>query len=201
MRDLKEKTSFLIWVRKMSKKPSFVGLVLALSVLYSFDATALDTSYEEEQCIDIGFKKKTPAFANCVLELTDRNAMKSGTVDPDDATCRKYGFKPRTDNYAACRQQIDLAKQQAQQQQAAYAQQKAEYDAMVAEQKKERDRQKGLAMLQLGLGMMSGRNNAGNGYGSMPPPPSAPQIQNQTYVLPGGKMMNCSTTGNVTSCF
>lgn len=185
----------------MSKNLFVVCLGLFALGFHSLEAKALDTSYEEEQCLDIGFKKKTQAFANCVLELVERSGAKSVPADPDDATCKKYGFRPKTDNYAACRQQIDLARQQAQQQQAIYAQQKAEYEAMVAEQKKEKERQKGLAMLQLGLGMMSGKYNSGNGYGSMPPPPSAPQIQNQTYVLPGGKMMNCSTTGNVTSCF
>lgn len=185
-------------VRQKLKAAIFgVGALL----IFTEQSIALDTSVEEEQCVDIGFKKRTPAFANCVLELTERNSTKSGPADPDDATCRKYGFKPRTDNYAACRQQIDLARQQAQQQQAVYAQQKAEYDAMVLEQKKERERQKGLAMLQLGLGMMSGKYNAGNGYGSIPNAPPPPQNLNQTYVLPGGKMMNCNTTGNVTTCF
>lgn len=185
----------------MTKKNFSLGLVLFVFGFIGQEAKALDTSYEEEQCLDIGFKKKSQAFANCVLELVDRRGSAQNSQDPDDATCRKYGFKPRTDNYAACRQQIDLARQQAQQQQAVYAQQKAEYDAMVAEQKKEKERQKGLAMLQLGLGMMSGKYNSGNGYGSVPSAPPPPQNLNQTYVLPGGKMMNCNTTGNVTTCF
>lgn len=165
-------------------------------------ALALDTSQEEKQCLDIGFKRKTPAFANCVLELIDRRGSSiQSAQDPDDATCRKYGFKPKTDNYAICRQQIDLARQQAQQQQAQYAQQRAEYEAQLAEQKRERDRQKGMAMLNLGLGMMSGKYNASNGYGTLPPAPTPPQNMNRTYILPGGKMMNCNTSGSVTTCF
>lgn len=177
-------------------------VALFLAVLSTSNvALALDTSQEEAQCLDIGFKRKTPAFANCVLELVDRRASTIQSIqDPDDATCKKYGFKPKTDNYAVCRQQIDLARQQAQQQQAQYAQQRAEYEAQLAEQKKERDRQKGMAMLNLGLGMMTGKYNASNGYGSMPAP-TPPQNQNRTYILPGGKMMNCNTSGSITTCF
>lgn len=173
-------------------------------------AFALDTSNEEAECLDIGFKKKTPAFANCVLELVDRRSgaaspkntqVTSSGVDADDATCKKYGFKPKTDNYAICRQQIDVARQQAQQQQAAYAQQRAEYEAQLAAQQKERDRRKNMAMLQMGLGLLSGQYNSSNNYGATPQAPVPPVNQNRTYVLPGGKMMNCNTNGSVTTCF
>lgn len=174
-------------------------LLIFLALHTSSIAFALDTSYEEEQCTDIGFKRKTGAFANCVIELLERSS--ATPPNPDDVTCRKYGFKPKTDNYAACRQQIDMARQDAQRQQAQYAQQRAEYDAQLAEQKRERDRQRSLAMLQLGLGMMSGRYNASNAYGSIPQAPAPPENLNRTYILPGGKMMNCSTTGSVTTCF
>lgn len=184
-------------MRSTVKRHRLAILGFSLAFFLALPAHALDTSEEEAQCLDIGFKRKTTSFANCVLELVDRRGSTVGqTQDPDDATCRKYGFKPRTDNYAACRQQIDQARQQAQQQQAAYAQQKAEYDAMVAEQKRERDRQKGLALLQIAAGLSSGRNNT-----ILPSAPTPPQNFSRTYMLPGGKIMNCNTAGNITTCF
>jgi hypothetical protein len=35
-------------------------------------AIALDTSSEEQTCVDIGFKRQTEPFANCVLQLLER---------------------------------------------------------------------------------------------------------------------------------
>lgn len=186
-----------ILLRSSVKRHRLAILGSSLAFFLAFPAHAIDTSEEEAQCLDIGFKRKTTAFANCVLELVDRRGSSvSQTQDPDDVTCRKYGFKPKTDNYAACRQQIDQARQQAQQQQAAYAQQKAEYDALVAEQKREKDRQRGLALLQIAAGLSSGRSNP-----MLPSAPTPPQNYNRTYILPGGKMMNCNTVGSTTTCF
>lgn len=173
---------------------------LLVPVFLGIDSFALDTSTEEAQCTEIGFKKKTQAYADCVLELLDRRTTQNGR-DPDDATCRKYGFKPKSDNYAACRQQIDMARQDAQRQQAQYEQQQAQYEAQLAERKRERDKQRSLAMLQMGLGMLSGQYNANNAYGTIPSAPIPPQNLPRTYILPGGKAMSCTTTGTVTSCF
>lgn len=39
--------------------------------LWSSVALCLDTSREEKVCSDIGFKKKTPAYGECVLELAE----------------------------------------------------------------------------------------------------------------------------------
>ena len=84
----------------------------------SSQVSSINTSSEEAACLDLGFKKKTPAYANCVLELMERKENSTASADPDDATCLKYGFKRKTNEYAACRQQIDQAKAQASQQQA-----------------------------------------------------------------------------------
>ena len=80
-------------------------------------AHALDTSSEEKTCVDIGFKRKTEAFGNCVLELVNRGGsggrqggQQSSSTDPDDVTCRKYGFRMGTNEYAQCKQQIDIAR-------------------------------------------------------------------------------------------
>lgn len=165
-------------------------------------AYALDTSSEEAACSDIGFKKKTESFANCVLELLNRKAEAGvGSNDPDDATCKKYGFKSGTGDYAICRQQIDIARQQAQRQDAQYAEQQRQYQAQMDEYQKQRNAASGLALMQMGAGISSGAYNATNGYGTLPVAPTPPQNLNRTYVLPGGKMMNCTTTGAYTSCF
>jgi hypothetical protein len=34
-----------------------------------------------------------------------------------------------------------------------------------------------------------------------PPQPAQQMIPTQTYFLPGGRMMNCTTYGTVTSCY
>jgi hypothetical protein len=175
-------------------------------------AHALDTSEQEKACLDIGFKKKTPAFANCVLELMDRqgsgnsasnsNNQTYSSNDPDDATCQKYGFKPRTNEYANCRQQIDIAKQQAQQQLAQYEEQKRQYDAQMAEYKKRRETAANLALMQCGLNMMSTGNCSGvRNVGPAPIAPMAPSYGPRTYYLPGNRVMTCTTSGNITNCF
>lgn len=186
--------------RKLKLIP--IGALLIIYGIHSSATYALDTSSEEAQCLDIGFKKKTPAFADCVLELVERKPGGTAESNTDDTTCRKYGFKPKSEAYAACRQQIDMARQDAERQQAQYAQQRAEYEAQLAEQKKERDRQRNMAMMQMGLGLLTGKTAGGApGYGTIPQAPTPPQNMNRTYVLPGGKMMNCNTTGSLTTCF
>lgn len=173
-------------------------IILAIFlVLSGFNSYALDTSAEEATCVEIGFKRKTPPFANCVLELLDRkdsNVVQSN--DPYDATCRKYGFKPRSNEYATCRLQIDQAKLDAQRQQAQYLQQQQQYQAQLEEQKRQRRVATGLALMQMGAGNPSGSYSANNPYS----PPSAPN-PTRTYTLPGGKMLNCNTTGTITNCF
>lgn len=167
-------------------------LTFFLLVLSAANSYALDTSAEEATCVDIGFKRKTPPFANCVLELLDRkdsNVVQSN--DPDDATCRKYGFKPKSAEYGSCRLQIDQARQDSQRQQAQYLQQQQQYQAQLEEQKRQRRVATGLALMQMGAG------NSGT-YSANPPSSPSPT---RTYTSPGGKMMNCTTTGNMTNCF
>ena len=121
--------------------------------------------------------------------------------DADDITCRKYGFKFQTVDYAKCRQQIDLASQQAQQQQAQYEEQKRQYEAKVAEIQKEKDRKNALRQAEFFLRWGSGENvtDAARGAVGLPPMPKPPAPQ--TIFLPGGKAVICTTTGNTTSCF
>ncbi|MBU3540229.1 hypothetical protein [Polynucleobacter sp. UB-Tiil-W10] len=167
--------------------------MLILLLLFNTNlARAIDTSEQEKTCSDIGFKKKTEAFANCVLELVDRGSSNSpiNPNDPDEATCRRYGFKPQTNEYASCRLQIDQARIQARQQQDQYQQQLDAYN-------KQKSQAAGVAMMGMGLGMLSNNSpgSANSGSPSLPP-----QMGPRTYMLPGNKMMTCSTIGNITSC-
>ena len=193
---------------------TFIKLINSLLVSLSIFgyAYALDTSEEEKICVEIGFKRKTESFGNCVLELVQRKGYQSNrqssqttsqsfiSNDPDDATCRKYGFRAGTNEYAQCRQQIDQARQDAQRQQAQYEAQQRQYQAQLNEQKRQREAAASMALLNMGLGMMAGGSPATN---FLPPPvaPQPPPNLNRTYILPGGRMMTCNTTGAITNCF
>ncbi len=168
--------------------------------------SSINTSSEELVCADIGFKKKTEDFANCVLELLERKETRQAenlptSNDPDDATCKKYGFRPRTNEYANCKQQIAIARQQAHQQQIQYEEQKRQYDSQMDEYKRKRQQAASLALMQCGLNMMSTGNCSGaRNVGPAPIAPSQPNYGPRTYYLPGNKVMTCSTMGNVTTC-
>lgn len=163
-------------------------------------AQALDLSRYENMCADIGFKRKTPAFGECVLELRSKDVVEkpaplitsnSNIVDqsPDHATCSRYGFTSGTTEYAQCRMQIDLARKQA-------IEQQRQYEEQLAAQKKAKDRARGEAAFLMGLGMMSGQvPGAGFNNNFLTPPPAM-----RVYNLPGGKSMTCSTMGAFTNC-
>jgi hypothetical protein len=192
---------------KMKNILTLFFLLFSIPVSY-----AIDTSKEEATCIDIGFKKRTEGYANCVLELVERNSKSVSqniTGDPDDATCKRYGFKAGTPDYGRCRQQIDIAKADAAQKQREYearqreyqAQQRA-YAAQAAQDEKDRKLAAGLALMGMGSRMMQGQspyfseNVGAAARGQIAPSPPQPQI----YTLPGGRSMTCTTTGNVTNC-
>ena len=161
------------------------------------DANALDLGAYEDQCESIGFTKKTPAFGECVLELYSRSdsvgrtnqVAATGDGSQDATTCINYGFNPGSSDYSQCRLQIDLAKQQAAQQQAAYAEQ-------LAAQEKERERRRGEALFRIGMGILGGsqQNNTPQLPALTPPNPT------RMYNLPGGKFITCTTRGLVTHC-
>jgi len=172
-------------------------------LMFGSQAMALDLSNYENTCAEIGFKKKTPAFGECVLELHSREgktapakqkqaqtAISQGDGTPDHATCAKYGFQAGTTEYSQCRMQIDTARTQARQQQ-------NEYEHQLAAQKKAKEEAQGEALFLLGMGMLAGsgpkRSTSINTV--IQPPP-----QDMIFNLPGGKFMRCSTMGMVTNC-
>ena len=174
-------------------------------LLLGSQALAIDTSVAEKNCADIGFKKKTEAYGNCVLELMNRSEGAAlQNTDPDDATCKKYGYKQGTRDYGECRQKLDFAKQQATQQQAEFTEKKRQYDEQMASLEKERRRRQALQNAEMfaryGSGQTPNQAIAGTLSGApfVPPTYSAPT---QTIIMPGGKMVNCTTTNNLTACF
>ena len=182
-------------------RASINKVIVGLFLVYSSSSYALDTTQHEKTCSEIGFKKKTEAHANCVLELLSRqggsrlNSTSSVSNSPDDATCRGYGFKPGSNAYGECRQKLDFAKQQASQKEREYEEQKRQYDAQLEEQKRRRQAAAGLALMQMGSGIASGT------YNSPLAPPRPPAPTSETIIMPGGRIVNCHTTGTVTNCF
>ena len=132
-------------------------IIFFLVVSIAAPRWALDTIAEENICAEIGFKKKTEQFANCVLELVNRKSNKVVATtpttlpsNPDDAACQQKGLKPGTNDYSQCRLQINNAKLQA-------AQQKAQYEAQQRESQEKSDNSAlYLDLLNKGLCIMSG---------------------------------------------
>jgi hypothetical protein len=207
--------------QKCHPKAVFLGLILGFAAWSSY---ALDTSAEEAMCKEIGFKPKTEKYASCVLELYERKSKASsgamtqsqpqvrspqvetaqqGDGSQDDQTCQRYGLKPGQPEYGNCRMQINLAKQQAAREQARYEAEMAAYEQQKQELEAERKRQLAMRQLQMGLGLMSGQvtlEDIGRSSVGLPPAPQPPAIQNQTIRLPGGGIVNCTTTGTFTNC-
>jgi hypothetical protein len=176
-------------------------------------------------CKEIGFKPKTPAYGDCVLELRKRDFSNSttqsknssaknisskakGDGSTEDIACQRYGFRPQTDAYGQCRMQLDNTKKQMQAQQAQYEEQKRIYDQQQAQYEREKSRQKGLALLRYGSALASGTSpyfsdNVANAnsqvFGTAPPPPRS-RIQTYTIRLPNSKTMNCTYINNNMDC-
>lgn len=125
---------------------------------------------------------------------------REGDGSQDDLLCKKYGFKPNTDAYRACRLQIDVAKKEMQQQRLIYLDQQRKFQEA---QDAERRRRQSDFMLGMGLRMMAGQSATSAAIDQsigaplyQPTPPGS-----RIYTLPNGRMMTCTTTGSVTNCF
>jgi hypothetical protein len=201
--------------------------VIIFGLIWGHSVFALDLSVYENQCVEIGFKKKTPAFGECVLELHSRGAPPQKVRNPAQANtgdgtsehqmCVKFGFIAGTSQYSECRLKIDIAKKEQAQRQIAYEaeqqryqEEQRRYEAQVTEYEKEKERQKGLALMRFGAALAGGTSssfaeNFGNAgrqsLGLAPTPPTRPQIQNFTITNPAGRMTNCTVIGNNINCF
>jgi hypothetical protein len=187
------------------------ALLVCIGASYPSISSALDTSVEERTCSELGFKKKTPAFANCVLELYERKNSGSGTSQTstvqngdgtqDDQTCQRYGFRPGRQDYSNCRMQIDIAKQQAAREQQRYQAELSAYQKQAEEAARDRRQARALRQLETAFGMMAGQGAGGGGYSNSysAPPPRSP-LTNQTIRLPNGNYMYCQTLNGNTDC-
>jgi hypothetical protein len=220
-----------------------VAITFLLS-LSSFIAVA-NLAQHEVTCAELGFKKRTPAYGECVLELDQRQKTAKVTAEKQEQigrqeninreneiakqqmqqrgdgsvehqTCNRFGFVVGTPYYSECRLKIDIAKREQAQKQAAYEaeqrryqEEQRRYEAQVAEYEKERERQKGAAMMRFGLALMGGTSphasenfaNAGRQSLGLPPvAPSRPTIQNFTITGPDRRMTNCNVFGNNITC-
>jgi len=131
------------------------------------EALSQDLSLFESDCAEIGFKNKTEAFAECVLELRKKSSLNRenrrnaatqndqirkdnsgnrggvgfairGDGTPDDLTCQKFGISPGTDAYGQCRVQLKTAAETAQRQHAVYEQQRRDSEQQIAAQEEAR---------------------------------------------------------------
>ena len=204
--------------------------IAATLLMLCSQAMALDLTNYENTCAEIGFKKKTPAFGECVLELHSREGKTSpakqkqvqatnnqGDGTPDHQTCSQFGFSVGTPQYSECRLKISIAKQEQAQRQLAYEaeqrryqEEQARYEAKVAEYERQKQIQKNLALMKFGLSLMGGTSphasenfaNAGReSLGMAPTQPTRPQVQNFTITNPAGRMTNCTVVGNNINCF
>ena len=139
-----------------------------------------------------------------------------GDGSADDGLCQKYGFKIATAPYSECRMKVEIARKQNEQSERIYAQQKRQYEAelqryqeQAAAYEREKERQKGLAMMKFGLALMGGQSpnasenlaNAGRSVLGMPPiAPTAPTFQTFTITGLTGRMVNCNVFGNNVNC-
>jgi hypothetical protein len=151
--------------------------------------------------------------------LVEKGLSKAGQGDgsDDDKLCQGFGFQVLSDDYPRCRMRVEIARREALDRQRAYDLAKRRYDEEVAQYEqqriaieRERERQKGEALLRFGLALMGGTSpsaaqnfaNAGRQMLGMPPvEPPRPKFESFTITNPGGRMVNCTAVGNVINCF
>ena len=214
-------------------RSSIIKVVFTLLYVFAVRVSAAGLAEHEATCAEIGFKKKTQAYGECVLELDQRanaartqvikqpqqttQAQQNGDGTKEHQTCAQFGFVVGTSPYSDCRLKIDIAKREQAQRQATfdaeqsrYQEEQRRYDQQVAEYQREKERQKGLALLRFSAALAGGTSpnaieNFGNAgrqaLGIAPTPPTRPTIQNFTITTPGGRMTNCSAIGNNINCF
>jgi len=160
-------------------------VVTSACLAFYSGAWSADLSGYEKTCGDIGFKPRTPAFGECVLEFDRRatissdgnlSAQRSAATSyqsPEDRQCTKFGFTAGTTAFAECRLKLELNKRDAQaandvEQQRNRAQQEAAEN--------QRQREQSQALIRLGAGLLA-----------PPPPPRNPQT-------------TCQVLGNIMTC-
>lgn len=198
-------------------RTSIVKIVFLLGLLSACGLSVAGLAEQEATCSDLGFKKKTQAHGECVLELDQRETAE-GDGTNEHQMCVKFGFVVSSAPYSDCRLKIDIAKREQAQRQAAYEieqqryqEEQRRYEAQVAKYKREEERQKDFALMRFGLALAGGTSpyfsenlaNAGRqSLGLAPSPPTRPQWQeNFTITNSAGQMTNCTMVANNINCF
>lgn len=191
------------------------AIMFVLIVLFNISiSNAGDLNSYKASCKDIGFKPKTPAFGDCVLELRKRDQVIQ-SQQTQGSTPPVTNQSKTTENYEAQateyfrRQQEEFQRRNDEEyahRLAQYERQKAVYDARVEALEKEKERQKGLNLLELGLRMGAGqsvRDASMATAGMVPIPPSGPAynafqpMENYRITTPSGNSINCRYDPNL----
>ena len=119
-------------------RTSIIKVVLGSLLVCSGAAYGAGLTDYEATCLDLGFKKRTPAYGECVLELDKRSTdqqkqgerarveqqerqaaqqrqqqeqqrVARGDGTPDHSTCAGFGFTAGTTPYAECRMRVSIA--------------------------------------------------------------------------------------------
>jgi hypothetical protein len=196
-------------------------LFLVTSISFASDLTKF-----EKTCSEIGFKKKTTSYGDCVIELFDRENTQQkvsaqeeqnrneaeakkraaelaakGDGSSEHQLCFRYGFIPGSTNYAECRQRIDAAKAEARAAEARYEADLRRYEEQLARAERQRDSDRNTRLMEMGLGMMSGGGRSSSSTSNIGPAPTPPLLT-QRIRLPDGQIINCRPgTGGTTIDF
>lgn len=222
-----------------------IGFLTILTMFFGtflFDSAAHGSARgnmtEEDICSYIGFTPKTAQFADCVMEMFDRRSVKDAQNkasqdleiypwssdnierDADLEICSEFGFKPGTTDFAKCRMEISVAKQDMVIRQQQYALQLEQYnrqlDQYQAQQealKRERRKAKWSALAKFGAGMANSQSTTFSGavadgnaaMQGLPPvtrPPEPPVFNSFTVRSASGRIANCTynSLSKVVSC-
>ena len=162
-------------------RTSIVKIGILFGLLTACRLSVAGLAEHEATCSELGFKKKTQAYGECVLELDQREtagraqavkqvqqqnqiqAQQKGDGTNEHQMCVKFGFTVGSAPYSDCRLKIDIAKREQAQRQASYdielqryQEEQRRYEAKVAEYERQKEVQKNLALMRFGLALMGG---------------------------------------------
>jgi hypothetical protein len=205
-------------------RASVIQITAAAFMSFGSAAFGADLAEYEKTCAELGFKKRTPAFGECVLELDRRSTEQKnraasvraeqkpptvppppqpqtrpmGDGSPDDVKCQEFGWDVGTLGYAGCRQQLYQLRADQEQ----YRQALAAYQERVKAHEREAERQRGMRALEMSARLLGGGRGVPSGS-SLGPAPVAPVAPPSMYTVQDryGRSVNCTaqTTGSITN--
>lgn len=146
-------------------RTSIIKLGLAFLCFFSVACFGADLAEYEKTCLDLGFKKRTLAYGECVLELDKRatadqkqaerqraeqqrlaqqraaDINRRGDGTADHQTCYGFGFVPGTTPYSDCRLRITIAQREVEQRQAAIDAEQKRYETKLAAEREQKEQE------------------------------------------------------------